>query len=199
VNPNPNIDGWASNIHPWQEEVAVRYLPKGGTYLEIGTFLGASLAHIGTLRPDISLIAVDPWLDEPSGELDVGYPTPTHRGWAGLGIYEELVRAHGGLWFAFLATMRKHAPDVLRRTRVIRGTADTVRLLDPVDVLFIDGAHDRPNVEKDHAAFAPLVKPGGLVSGHDYDDFWPGVVGTVNAHYPKERIHTRETCWWVVK
>jgi hypothetical protein len=189
------IPGWAGDIYPWQEEVLAKAIPQGGTYLEIGTFLGASLAHIGTLRPDISLIAVDPWLDEPSGELSVGFPQPIHRGWAGLGCYEEVCKQHGGMWFTFLHMMKTHAPDVLRRTKIIRGTAATVTLKEPVDALFVDGAHDYPNVKADLHSFAGLVKPGGIVSGHDFDGFWPGVVKAVTEKYGQPK--TRETVWWV--
>ena len=183
MTPLP-IPGWAGDIYGWQEDVLAKALPVGATYLEIGTFLGASLAHIGTLRPDIELIAVDPWLDEPSG------------GWAGLGIYEQVVKDSGGcLWMAFLNLMKHHAPDVLRRTRIIRGTAATIALKEPVDALFVDGAHDYPNVKADLDAFAPLVKPGGIISGHDFDGFWPGVVKAVTEKYGQPK--TRETVWWV--
>lgn len=194
MTPLP-IPGWAGDIYGWQEDVLAKALPVGATYLEIGTFLGASLAHIGTLRPDINLIAVDPWLDEPSGELSVGFPEAIHRGWAGLGCYEDIVKQHGGMWFCFLHMMKTHAPDVLRRTRIIRGTAATVTLKGPVDALFVDGAHDYPNVKADLDAFAPLVKPGGIVSGHDFEGFWPGVVKAVTEKYGQPK--TRETVWWV--
>ncbi len=191
-----NPPGWCGDILPWQSEVLSKAIPPGGTYLEVGVFLGASLANIGELRPDISLIAVDPWLDDPSGEFSVGFPEPVHRGWDGLGIYEQVVKDSGGcLWMAFLNLMKHHAPDVLRRTRIIRGTAATVALKEPVDALFVDGAHDYPNVKADLDAFAPLVTAGGIVSGHDFDGFWPGVVKAVTEKYGQPK--TRETVWWV--
>jgi hypothetical protein len=194
-----SLPGWFSNGYAFQEEVVQRYLPQGGTYLEVGTFLGASLAHIGSLRPDINLIAVDPWIDEPGGEQSVG-PLPgggfKHRGWDGLGCYADVVRDNGGnMWDAFHRLMGREAPDVLRRTNVMRGTAATIRLTEPVDVLFVDGAHDYPNVKADLDAFVPLVKPGGLISGHDFDGFWPGVVQAVTERFGQPQ--TMSTCWWV--
>jgi len=189
---NASIPGWAADIYPWLEEVASPHIPQCGTYLEIGTFLGASLAHMGTLRPDIALITVDPWEDEPSEP--VGDEPP---GWRGLGQYTGYVQERGGLFLAFLRTMLQHAPDVLRRTRVLRGTAATVGVLSPVDVLFIDGAHDRRSVDMDITAFAPLVKRGGLIAGHDWP--WLGVKWAVDRHYSPLDVHTRETVWWVVQ
>lgn len=185
---NENIPGWASDIYAWQEW-AQSYIPPGGTYLEVGTFFGASLAHMGHLRPDINLIAIDPWLDSPS------------QGYHGAGEYQAIQDAHGGLFLTFLHFMMTEAPDVLKRTRVIRGTANSVRVVGDVDVLFVDGAHDYWSVVRDIEVFAPLVRPGGLVSGHDYPD--PDVTRAVREAYgDRTRVGYPDgpsdcLCWWV--
>jgi hypothetical protein len=190
-----DIPGWNSDITPWAEWIAPR-IPKGGTYLEIGTFLGASLATMGELRPDINLIAVDPWDSAPA------------PGWEGLGVFAADVEREGGdLFLAFLRCMLKHAPDVLRRTRVIRGTARTIKLTEAVDFLFIDGAHDFESVKQDLYAFAGCVRHGGIIAGHDYD--FPGVKKAVDNYFwmpactgVDSTIHTgtpdgqSPTCWW---
>jgi hypothetical protein len=184
-----NIPGWNHDIDPWAEWIAPR-IPRGGTYLEVGVFLGASLAKMGELRPDISLIAVDPWVEAPG------------PGWVGAkeSIFADVITAHGSLFLAFVDQMRTHAPDVLRRTRVIQGTARTVKLLDQVDMLFIDGAHDEMSVRDDLWNFAPLVRKGGIVSGHDYTLDFLGVVSAVNRYYGREpELGTPDgkgpTCW----
>lgn len=38
----------------------------------------------------------------------------------------------------------------------------------PVDFVYIDGDHSRRGVTKDIAAWWPLVRPGGVMAGHDY-------------------------------
>lgn len=38
----------------------------------------------------------------------------------------------------------------------------------PLDLLFIDGAHDYEGVLQDFIAWSPLVKPGGMIAFHDY-------------------------------
>lgn len=190
-----SIVGWNSDITPWQREVAAKRIPHGGTYLEVGVFLGASLANMGEMRPDIQLIAIDPWLDEPK-------VPPGERGWEGNGIFAEDCARHGGLWLAFLHNMMTHAPDVLRRTRIIRGTARTVDLHGVVDCTFIDGAHDQQSVREDLLMFGTLVRPGGIVAGHDYHPDFPGVVQAVHDRFRHHEMGVpgsteQSTVWWV--
>lgn len=41
----------------------------------------------------------------------------------------------------------------------------------PVDLVFLDADHDYEAVEADIAAWAPHVRPGGILCGHDYGGF----------------------------
>jgi predicted O-methyltransferase YrrM len=176
------IPGWNSDITPWAEENAHR-IPPGGTYLEVGVFLGASLSVMGQLRPDISLIAVDPWISEPwmSDHPD----------------FDATVAPHGGdLFLAFLHQMMTHAPDVLRRTRVIRGTTCNVEILSSVDMLFIDGAHDLVSVRTDLCVYAPRVRDGGIVAGHDYNVDPGAAVNLAVDGYLGHKPNVRESVWW---
>jgi len=38
-----------------------------------------------------------------------------------------------------------------------------------VDIVYIDGAHDYDNVERDIMYWLPVLRPGGWIAGHDYD------------------------------
>jgi predicted O-methyltransferase YrrM len=65
-----------------------------------------------------------------------------------------------------------------------------------IDIVFVDGAHSYEYVKSDTAAAMRLVKPGGLVIWHDYNDgyFWPDVfkyLQEVGRQQPVQRITGR--------
>lgn len=49
-----------------------------------------------------------------------------------------------------------------------------------VDFAWIDGDHDYKDVVADIQAYRPLMAPGSVFAGHDYEPAFPGVVQAVN-------------------
>lgn len=68
-----------------------------------------------------------------------------------------------------------------------------------VDMLWIDGDHSYEAVRSDIRTFAPLVKHGGLVCGHDYSVWHPEVVKAVDEAYGTrvKTIDIHRSIWWV--
>jgi predicted O-methyltransferase YrrM len=57
------------------------------------------------------------------------------------------------------------------------------------DLIFIDASHDFESVKADILAWRPLLKDGGILCGHDYDDLPnPGVKQAVDLLIPKFRV-----------
>lgn len=172
-------------------------LPSGGVFVEIGVFLGRSLACMGTLRPDIELWAIDPWLDG------------TSQGYDGPGEYAGLVAGRGGLWSAFLSLMKENAPDVLQRTHLVRAKTREARIPEAADLVFIDGAHDYESVRYDIEAADRKVRPGGILAGHDYgpndvkravDRYFEGLTVNMGPDLsPDAKLPPggKSTVWWV--
>lgn len=182
---------WSWDIEPFYEFIAAQ-IPRGGTFVEVGVFLGRSLAFMGELRPDIELYAIDPWADGTSA----GYDGPSE--------YQPLVDKYGSLWMAFLKGMLEHAPAVLQRTHVVR-TRSALAPLISADVVFLDGAHDRSSVLTDISTWSGRTK---ILAGHDYDPvaMHPHNVGVVQAvnetwggqhKMGPDREGIKSTCWWV--
>ena len=185
-----DIPGQGDDIlvfHKWLATV----LPQGASFVEVGVFLGRSLAHLGTLRPDLGLYAVDAW------EMQEAHEHTWYRDKYG-----------PTMWEAFNSGMRAHAPGVLARLHVARGSSRAPTIA--ADCAFIDAGHDYPDISADIAHWRPQVRPGGYLCGHDFGHVdvrravrevcgqpdmgpdTPGCFWTDEIGKPY-----RSTCWWV--
>lgn len=66
-----------------------------------------------------------------------------------------------------------------------------------IDIVFIDACHNYECVKDDIHLWLPKVKKGGILSGHDYNSGWPGVVRAVNESLGKDNIQTALFSCWV--
>lgn len=112
-----------------------RQIPDGGTYLEIGSWIGGSFlcAYEGTRQAghSVKFIGIEPG----GGNL----------------LLENI----------------KNIP----RLRLIRSYSDRAKNLikdKSIDLLFIDGNHRSPQVDRDFLHYWPKIKIGGVLLGHDY-------------------------------
>lgn len=65
-----------------------------------------------------------------------------------------------------------------------------------VDLLFIDGAHDREAVVGDFQAWAPSLRPGAIVAFHDYAPAWPGVGEAIHDDLGLQGEHVFDMFVW---
>ena len=59
------------------------------------------------------------------------------------------------------------------------------------EVIYIDASHEEPDVTADLNAYWPLVKPGGILYGDDWD--WEGVEKAVRAFAIQQHVQIRYT------
>ena len=57
----------------------------------------------------------------------------------------------------------------------------------PLDMVFIDADHSYEHVKQDIEAWYPLIKKGGIISGHDYGSY-QGVIRAVNERFKKPQL-----------
>lgn len=162
-----SIEGWMGYEDTYQE--AVRITPDGGTIVEIGSFLGRSAAfmavEIANSGKKIRFVCVDPF-----------------EGHLGSGLFDGRCSTD-----TFHANMARGGISHLVETMKMYSVEAAALFEDrSVDFVFIDGAHDYDNVRADICAWLPKVKPGGVLSGHDYGDGWPMV-----------RVAAQETLSWL--
>lgn len=59
-----------------------------------------------------------------------------------------------------------------KRASVLRMTSkEAISQVEPADVVFLDGSHDYEDVIWECENYSKIVKPGGVLSGHDYNIF----------------------------
>ena len=63
-----------------------------------------------------------------------------------------------------------------------------------LDFVFIDASHDYESVIKDLKAWAPKVKPGGMLCGHDAH--WDGVKDALKELYPTYDLAGVDNVWY---
>ena len=62
-----------------------------------------------------------------------------------------------------------------------------------LDFVFIDAQHDYDSVKKDIEIWTPKLKPGGLLSGHDYQPNFKGVIQAVDEAVGRPIIGENDT------
>jgi hypothetical protein len=172
-----DIPGWFQ----WrrQQEEAVAHFPDGSWFGEVGCYLGRSICSLGEAVRDAGLSARIVGVDTARGSGS--------KGRADIDAHGPAVE-HGGGTFAGL----------LHRNIIGCGLDDRIQLVISDSVaaaalfadesfawVHIDARHDYDSVVADINAWAPKVKPGGWLSGDDYQaDWWPGVVRAVSDLLP---------------
>lgn len=115
---------------------------------EIGVWEGGFSEVICQQMPGVALTCVDPW--QPYSD------------------YREKKNDPPRLAEAYRKTVERLSPygcEILRMTslKAARHVPDG-----SLDFVYIDGNHARAFVEADLNAWAPKIRPGGILSGHDY-------------------------------
>ena len=123
-------------------------MPAGAVVVEVGSFRGRSTVAIAEGLRSVAgarLIAVDTFAGDP--------------GWTEIADVSEARRLfdRNTSEIDFLDVIQ--AESVRAAAQVADGSIDWV---------FIDALHDYRSVRADIRAWAPKVRPGGLISGHDY-------------------------------
>ena len=125
---------------------------------EVGVYRGRTSAYLLANVPDLHLVMVDPWRAPPA---DSEYALTGD----GCALLDQPAQDENRQ-----VALETTQPWWERRTLVIEPSVDgAARFADGhFDLVFIDAAHDFNNVRADIRAWWPKVRPGGILSGHDY-------------------------------
>lgn len=196
------IESW-QGIHGWfdysdfYKELAVK-IPDGGTFVEVGCWMGKSIAFMADalkkIKKVVALHVVDTFKGSPENQVHADL-LEVHGG-----TVEHVFRANMealGITLVDWGTEIKTMPALIGDSQVIMVHKEfSVPASEhfenaSLDAVFIDGDHSEKAVSADITAYFHKVKPGGILCGHDIDE--PGVAAAVSGLIKGFRVQGR--CW----
>lgn len=145
---------------------------------EIGVWKGELSAVLLKTFPDCWLVFVDPWME-----------------WGPDDSYYKTHRRTGKLLKIEWDQIYEEASDRIRKasgqSTVFRGTSGQGSVAcakTQFDFVFIDANHSYESVRRDIELWLPLVRPAGLMAGHDYGGTYRGVIRAVNDAFGEDNL-----------
>ena len=147
-----DVEGWLSDDQVQALHEAARACPPGGRIVEIGSFRGRSTIVLASSAPEgTEIVAIDPHAGNDRGPQEIE------------GFEAEAATDH--------EVFNRNLADagVADRVRHVRSFSDVAHgeVVDPIDVLFIDGAHRFAPARADIRDWGARVAPGGRMLIHD--------------------------------
>lgn len=166
--------GLVAHYKPLAELINQR---KFKTVIEIGTAYAGNAFHLLSNTEIESLICVDP--------------------------YRFYAAMPGFINQEEYDTLYQYAKDRLssfKNVEILRLTSkESFKIIKPSDLIFLDGSHEYEDVKWECDNYSKLLKPGGVLSGHDWNIF-EGVNKAVNefASYANKQINILQGNIWFI-
>ncbi len=151
MTPDELIRKWRETIHrsdhifTWTGEAELAYLAeeasKAKMAVEVGVYMGRSSKVMLDANPNLHLWAVDPFM------VDGTFETTRYF------LREEIAQGRCEI-------IRKYSVEAGQQLAHLKGQ---------VCLVFVDDGHAYKDVLTDIKAFSPLVRPGGILCGHDLE------------------------------
>ena len=188
------LDGWSGeDVHEVQLR-GVANARRGEALIEVGVAYGRSLARLARAAIDsgkgLPVIGVDAWKHDPAIAFGGGEER-TARVNASGGYLEDCMRGMS------LECNEEHATICYWQATSVdaaRGLATSALTEVGIAFVFVDADHSYGSVRADIAAWLPLVRPGGIISGHDLNVEFPGVRQAVEEAFGSDFEHIGD-CW----
>ena len=170
------IGGWMTPEElTWLATMASQY----DRIVEFGSLHGRSTRAMADNNQGV-IYAVDPWAGEYYSEEGQKIPISTY----------------------VLPYFKRNLKDQIKLGKVVPVREFSYQFSLPkdylVDMVFIDGDHKYDTVVRDIKKAFELLRPGGLISGHDYDHpNWPGVKQAVDELVGPTLIEG--TIWYAIR
>jgi len=161
---------------------------KSSVIAEIGSWRGRSTRAMADNSTAV-IFCIDPWIDD-----SIGFP-----GWWTQQESPDKYKQKDWLWSEFIKYNGEYIGTRIVPLRMF--SAEAFDILQPrgvrFDMVFIDGSHDYGHVVGDISMYRQLLKPGGILCGHDYNEpTCPEVAPAVNSQF--QHLHVEGTIWCAI-
>lgn len=147
-----DVDGWMTHGQAQALYDAAAACPAGGRIVEIGSFRGRSTVVLASAAAEgVEIVAIDPHAGNDRGPQEID------------GFADAASEDHD----VFNANLAR--AGVADRVQHVRAFSDAAHgeVGDPIDVLYIDGAHRFAPAQQDIVDWGARVRPGGTMLIHD--------------------------------
>jgi len=151
-------------------------LPDKITMVEVGCYAGESTVMFADSGKFDRIYCVDPW-DEQKGKR----MKKTERF-----VYDNIE------WAEKSFDIRMKGKNIEKYKMTF---AEAVRLIAPVDFIYIDAKHTYKEVKETIILAKKCLKPNGIIAGHDYGETFPGVKKAVDDLFGKPSKVYKDTSW----
>lgn len=170
----------ARQIYGWMNDTELRWLAEQASrhwlIVELGSFLGRSTCAMADNSQGII------WAIDQFEKMDY-FPSAVLNPWIEFNRNLD-VHLTSGRVRAIKTRHEDIQPDSLPQLRGL-------------DMVFIDGGHEREEVAHDIEVWRPRLIPGGLLCGHDaHSELWPEVDKVLEEMVPDARFVANTSLWW---
>jgi Methyltransferase domain len=160
-----------------------RAVPPDGVIVEVGSLYGLSSWHLAkNCAPGVTIFCIDPWKREPwiINLVEIPQKAPPFDRAA----FEKYTADCDNI-----VMVQGYSPHVAKGWKL------------PIDLYVEDAMHINPILAANINFWSARVRPGGVVSGHDYCAEWPDVKREADAVAQREgsRVELVDTYWSVRK
>lgn len=161
---------------------------EGSLLVEVGAFLGRSIAYLGVEAlnsgKNLRIDCIDDWNPASCRVWYTDADGKNFREYAGVEVYKQFLRNMEPLG------------NLVRSMRMTSLEAVDLYEDESIDYLFLNGDQSYETVRDELHAWYPKIKPGGIIAGHDWNGF-PGVQRAVRgfAKFDSSKVRTSENCW----
>ena len=187
-----NPDAFKGDLFELRVAAFMRQLPATGPVkgAEIGVWAGRFSRRL-LQRPDLKLLMVDSWEGDGTAYTE-----------------QDVDNFHGNLsqkeqdFYKKTAIERTEFAANRRKIVAMRSLEAANCIADgSLDFVFIDADHSYEGCKADIEAWRPKLRRGGLLSGHDYSEKFPGVMQAVNEYIDKAEtlaLIDDDATWFVI-